>query len=107
MNCYSGYTNKSGTTKDEQDNRVTAHEPVEKVKVSCLQNRADAADMEDAADTEQKAETKITRRSGGTQQYFTRRSKMLLFPDIRTLLRPMSKSDGCNPNTGGSRPDTV
>ena len=42
-----------GTTKDERDNWVTAHEPAEKAKVSCLYNR------EDAADVEQNAETKI------------------------------------------------
>ena len=56
MNCYSGHPNKSGTTKDKQDNRVTAHEPAEKAKVSFLHNR------EDAADVEQNAETKIIKK---------------------------------------------
>ena len=62
MNCYSGRPKKLGTTKDEQDNRVTAHEPAEKAKVSCLHNREDAAGMEDAADVEQNAETKIIKK---------------------------------------------
>ena len=48
-----------GTSKDEQDNQVTAHEPAEKVKVLFLHNRADAAD---AADAEKNAETKIIKR---------------------------------------------
>ena len=59
MNCYSGHPNKSGTIKGERDNRVTAHKPVEKAKVSCLHNRVDAADLEDATEVEQNAETEI------------------------------------------------
>ena len=51
-----------GYSQDEQDNQVTAHEPAEKVKVSFLHNRADAADAEDAADVEQNSETKIIKR---------------------------------------------
>ena len=65
MNCYSGYHNRLGTSKDERDNQVTAHEPAEKVKVSFLYNKADAADAadaEDAADVEQNVETKIIKR---------------------------------------------
>ena len=56
MNCYSGHHNRLGTAKDERDNQVTAHGPAEKVKVSFLHNRADAADVE------QNAETKIIKR---------------------------------------------
>ena len=62
MNCYSGRTNKSGTTKYEWYNRVTAHKPAEKAKVSCLHNREDAADVEDAAEVEQNAKTKIIKK---------------------------------------------
>ena len=62
MNCYSGHHNRLGTSKDERDNKVTAHEPAEKVKVSFLHKREDSADAEDAADVEQNAETKIIRR---------------------------------------------
>ena len=51
-----------GTAKDERDNRVTAHEPAEEAKVSCLRNRSDAADVEDAADAEQKAEKIIIKK---------------------------------------------
>ena len=61
-NCYYGHPNKSGTAKDERDNRVTAHEPAEEAKVSCLHNRSDAADVEDAADAEQKAEKIIIKK---------------------------------------------
>ena len=59
MNSYSGHPNKLGTTKDERDNQVTAHEPAGKAKVSCLQNRADAAYLENTVDVEQNVETKI------------------------------------------------
>ena len=31
---------------------------------------------------------------------------MLLLSEIETLLGPMSKSDRCDPNTGGSLPGT-
>ena len=55
-------SHKSGTTKDERDNRVTAHEPAEKSKVSCLHNREDSADVEDAVDVEQNVETKILKK---------------------------------------------
>ena len=62
MNFYSGHPKKMGTTKDKWDNQVTAHEPAEKAKVSCLHNREDAAGMEDAVDVEQNAETKIIKK---------------------------------------------
>ena len=62
MNCYSGRPNKSGSFKDERENRVTAHDPAEKAMVSCLHNREDTADVEDAADVEKNAETKIIKK---------------------------------------------
>ena len=62
MSCYSGGTNKSGTTKDEQNNRVTAHEQAEKAKVSCLHNMEDTADVEDAAEVEQNGKAKIIKK---------------------------------------------
>ena len=107
MNCYSGHHSRLGTIKDERDNQVTAHKPAEKVKVSFLHNRADAADAEDAADMEQNAETKIIKRKWRDVTNFSRRVQMLLLPKIWTLLRQMSKSDGSDLNAGGSLHDTA
>ena len=61
MNCYSGNQNRLGTANDEQDNQVTSHKLAEKVKVSFLHKRADAADVEDAADIDQNAERDVTK----------------------------------------------
>ena len=60
-NCQFGHPKKLDTHKDKRENRVTAHKPAEEAKVSCLRNRADAADVEYSADAdaEQDAETKI------------------------------------------------
>ena len=62
MTCYYGHPKKLGTSKDERNNWVTAQNPEEKAKVSCLHNRVDVADVEDAADTEQNAKTKIIKK---------------------------------------------
>ena len=107
INCYSVNHNRLGTDKDERDNQVTAHEPAEKVKVSFLHNRADAADAEDAADVEQNAETKIIKRKWrDVTKFFTEESDATPAKNW-TLLRPMSKSDGGDLNAGGSLHDTA